>query len=157
MAQCRRCEVYSWVSPSPFFPEPTRGPASRADRSTRRASRTTLRHVDGQTKTESSAGDVGHDDGPADGRESSLLLTSESIVARARIPRVRQGPVRRFLRRNDGPARLTARHLFRLLLIGYFEGIDSERGIAWRAADSLALRDFLGVCLEEAPADHSTV
>jgi transposase len=32
---------------------------------------------------------------------------------------------------------------FRLLLIGYFEGIDSERGIAWRAADSLALRDFL--------------
>jgi len=33
---------------------------------------------------------------------------------------------------------------FRLLVIGYFEGIDSERGIAWRAADSLALRDFLG-------------
>jgi len=31
---------------------------------------------------------------------------------------------------------------FRLLLIGYFEGIDSERGIAWRAADSFALRDF---------------
>ena len=34
---------------------------------------------------------------------------------------------------------------FRLLLIGYFEGIDSERGIAWRTADSLALRDFLGL------------
>jgi hypothetical protein len=33
---------------------------------------------------------------------------------------------------------------FRLLLIGYFEGIDSERGIVWRAADSLALRDFIG-------------
>jgi transposase len=46
---------------------------------------------------------------------------------------------------------------FRLLLIGYFEGIDSERGIAWRAADSLALRDFLGVGLEEAPPDHSTI
>jgi len=30
-------------------------------------------------------------------------------------------------------------------LIGYFEGIDSERGIAWRAADPFALRDFLGV------------
>src|SRR3974377_1102234 len=39
---------------------------------------------------------------------------------------------------------------FRLLLIGYFEGIDSERGIAWRAADSLALRDFLGLNLHEA-------
>jgi transposase len=46
---------------------------------------------------------------------------------------------------------------FRLLLIGYFEGIDSERGIAWRAADSFALRDFLGVGLEDAPHDHSTI
>jgi transposase len=46
---------------------------------------------------------------------------------------------------------------FRLLMIGYFEGIDSERGIAWRAADSLALRDFLGVGLEDTPPDHSTI
>ncbi len=46
---------------------------------------------------------------------------------------------------------------FRLLLVGYFEGLDSERGIAWRAADSLALRDFLGLGLHEAPPDHSTI
>jgi len=46
---------------------------------------------------------------------------------------------------------------FRLLLIGYFEGIDSERGIAWRAADSFALRDFLGIDLHDAPPDHSTI
>jgi transposase len=46
---------------------------------------------------------------------------------------------------------------FRLLLIGYFEGIDAERGIAWRAADSLALRDFLGVGLDADPPDHSTI
>jgi transposase len=46
---------------------------------------------------------------------------------------------------------------FRLLLVGYFEGIDSERGIAWRAADSLTLRDFLGLTLPEAPPDHSTI
>jgi len=46
---------------------------------------------------------------------------------------------------------------FRLLLIGYFEGIDSERGIAWRAADSLALRYFLRVGLDEMPPDHSTI
>ena len=46
---------------------------------------------------------------------------------------------------------------FRLLLIGYFEGIDAERGIAWRAADSLALRDFLGLGLDEDPPDHSTI
>jgi hypothetical protein len=45
---------------------------------------------------------------------------------------------------------------FRLLLIGYFEGIDSERGIAWRAA-ALALRDFLGLGLSDTPPDHSTI
>ena len=46
---------------------------------------------------------------------------------------------------------------FRLLLVGYFEGIDSERGIAWRAEDSLSLRCFLGIGLTESPADHSTI
>jgi transposase len=43
------------------------------------------------------------------------------------------------------------------LLIGYFEGLDSERAIAWRAADSFALRRFLGLELPEAPPDHSTI
>ena len=46
---------------------------------------------------------------------------------------------------------------FRLLLLGYFEGLDSERGIAWRAADSLSVRSFLGLDLHEVPPDHSTV
>lgn len=46
---------------------------------------------------------------------------------------------------------------FRLLLIGYFEGLDGERGIAWRAGDSLSLRSFLGLALDEAPPDHSTI
>jgi len=46
---------------------------------------------------------------------------------------------------------------FRCLLIGYFEGIDSERGIAWRAADSLSLRSFLSIPLDENPPDHSTI
>ena len=46
---------------------------------------------------------------------------------------------------------------FRMLLIGYFEGIDSERGIAWRVADSLGLRRFLGYELTEPTADHSTL
>src|SRR2546427_8938802 len=56
-----------------------------------------------------------------------------------------------------GRPRLAAGRCFRLLLIGYFEGIDSERGIAWRAADSLALRSFLDVGLKEMPPDHSTL
>ena len=51
-----------------------------------------------------------------------------------------------------GRPSLTPGMYFRLLLIGYFEGIDSERGIAWRTADSLALRGFLGLGLDESAA-----
>lgn len=46
---------------------------------------------------------------------------------------------------------------FRLLLIGYFEGIGSERGIAWRVSDSLTLREFLGYELTERVPFHSTI
>src|SRR6195256_6191805 len=46
---------------------------------------------------------------------------------------------------------------FRLLLIGFFEGIGSERGIAWRVADSLSLRRFLKYGLNEATPDHVTI
>src|SRR5215472_10812319 len=46
---------------------------------------------------------------------------------------------------------------FRLLLIGYFEGLESERGIAWRVADSLSLRHFLRFVLNEETPDHSTI
>src|SRR5258708_38186526 len=46
---------------------------------------------------------------------------------------------------------------FRLLLIGFFEGIGSERGIGWRVADSLSLRRFLNYGLDEATPDHVTI
>lgn len=46
---------------------------------------------------------------------------------------------------------------FRLLLVGYFEGIDSERGIAWRCADSLSVRSFVGYGIDQASTDHSTI
>ena len=46
---------------------------------------------------------------------------------------------------------------FRMLLVGYFEGIHSQRGIAWRCHDSLSLREFLGVPLGEDSPDHSSL
>ena len=46
---------------------------------------------------------------------------------------------------------------FRLLMVGYFEGIDSERGIAWRASDSLSIRSFVRIALDESIPDHSTI
>ena len=46
---------------------------------------------------------------------------------------------------------------FRMLFIGYFEGLSSERGIAWRVSDSLSLRSFLDLDVTEAAPDHSTL
>ena len=46
---------------------------------------------------------------------------------------------------------------FRMHLVGYFEGIDSERGIEWRCADSLSLRDFLQLSATELVPDHSSL
>jgi transposase len=63
----------------------------------------------------------------------------------------------RFYAPTMGRPSLTPGVYIRLLLIGYFEGLDSERGIAWRAADSLGLRRFLRIGLDEAPPDHSTI
>src|SRR5437868_4035698 len=45
----------------------------------------------------------------------------------------------------------------RVMLIGFFEGIESERGIAWRVADSLCLRQFLQIGLDERTPDHVTI
>src|SRR5262244_1067871 len=56
-----------------------------------------------------------------------------------------------------GRPSLSPGRYFRLLLMGYFEGIDSERGMAWRAADSLGLRKFLSLPLEEMVPDHPTI
>ena len=46
---------------------------------------------------------------------------------------------------------------FRMMMVGYLEGIGSERGIAWRCKDSLSLRDFLGYGLTKNPPDHSSL
>jgi transposase len=64
---------------------------------------------------------------------------------------------RRFYAAKLGRPSLPPVRYFRLMLVGYFEGLGSERGMAWRAADSLAIRSFLGLELDEAAPDHSTI
>src|SRR5258705_10263701 len=63
----------------------------------------------------------------------------------------------RFYAENNGRPSVTPGIYFRLLLVGYFEGIDSERGVAWRGADSMGLRKFPGIGLDEQTPDHSTI
>jgi transposase len=68
-----------------------------------------------------------------------------------------EGRCAKFYAAKYGRPSLTPGIYFRSLLIGYFEGIDSERGIAWRLADSLVLRRFVGIGLDEYTPDHSTI
>jgi transposase len=68
-----------------------------------------------------------------------------------------EGACVQFYCSGNGRPSLPPGTFFRLLLIGYFEGIDSERGIAWRVADSLGLRHFLRIGLDEDTPDHSTI
>ena len=63
----------------------------------------------------------------------------------------------KFYRDNVGRPGLAPGVYFRCLLVGYFEGLDSERGIAWRCADSKSLGLFLGYPLDESTPDHSTI
>lgn len=64
---------------------------------------------------------------------------------------------RRFYEGPYGRPSLAPGVYFRLLLVGFFEGLDSERAIAWRMADSLSLRTFIGYGLDEPTPDHSTI
>ena len=68
-----------------------------------------------------------------------------------------EGQCARFYAPVMGRPSLAPGRYFRLLLVGYFEGIDSERGIAWRASDSLAVRGFVRLPVNEPPPDHTTI
>src|SRR5450631_2850752 len=62
-----------------------------------------------------------------------------------------------FYHNNLGRPSLPPGQYFRVMMIGFFEGLDSERGIAWRLADSLTLRQFLSIALDEKTPDHVTI
>ena len=68
-----------------------------------------------------------------------------------------EGLCARFYAERLGRPSLRAGRYLRMLLIGYFEGLDSERAIGWRVADSMSVRAFLEYDPEEAPTDHSTL
>ena len=68
-----------------------------------------------------------------------------------------EGLCARFYSERLGRPSLRPGRYFRMLLVGYFEGLDSERAIAWRVPDSMSVRAFLEYDPEEAPPDHSTL
>jgi transposase len=80
----------------------------------------------------------------------------ETILRKNGFDRFVEGECERFYSDTGRPS-LAPGVYFRCLLIGYFEGLDSERGIAWRVSDSLSLRAFLGLGMTSQPPDHSTI
>lgn len=79
------------------------------------------------------------------------------VLEQHKIDRRLEHLCRRFYKPVMGRPSMAPGVYFRMLLIGFFEGIDSERGIAWRVADSLSLREFVGCTVTEATPDHSTI
>ena len=105
-------------------------------------------------------------------KQSELWVTTEEITKPASHPfyakvnevldeckfdRKAEQLCERFYKPVKGRPSITPGVYFRALLIGYCEGISSERGIAWRLADSLSLREFLGFNLGDQTPDHSTL
>jgi transposase len=81
----------------------------------------------------------------------------EELLRRYRFDATVEHLCRRYYRGPAGRPSISPGAYFRMMLIGYFEGLDSERAIAWRVADSLSLRKFLGYGLDEKTPDHSTI
>jgi transposase len=116
----------------------------------------TASHGDGETRARSTAGDVGGDDRAADVGHPFYARLGQ-LLRDASVDDFAEARCASFDAATMGRPGLAPGIYFRLLLVGYFEGPDSERAIAWRAADSLTLRDFPGLAFPEAPADHSTI
>jgi transposase len=86
-----------------------------------------------------------------------FYLRLNELLERAGFDESCEAYCRKFYHENLGRPSLAPGTCFRLLLIGFFEGIESEWGISWRVADSLCLRQFLQIGLDERTPDHVTI
>ena len=93
----------------------------------------------------------------AKGPGHPFYVALNKLLSGAGFDKHAEGLCERFYAAGSGRPGVPPGVYFRMLLVGYFEGIDSERGIAWRCSDSLGLREFLGYGLERATPDHSTL
>src|SRR5439155_15389241 len=115
----------------------------------------TAAHGDGQTREQAPMWVSATDLPVSPGHPFYARLNA--ILAEAGFDRFVEEQCQPFYAPVMGRRSLPPGRYLRLLLLGYFEGLDSERGIAWRAADSLAVRSFVGLGLEVAAPDHSTI
>jgi transposase len=79
----------------------------------------------------------------------------QAVLLEAGFDRFTEGECAPYYASRRGRPSLPPGRYFRMHLVGYFEGIDSERGLEWRCADSLSLREFLRLGTTEPVPDHS--
>ena len=109
---------------------------------------------------------------PSTGRQREIWIATEKlprnpghpfyeqlnrVLEKAGFDAFVEGLCQRFYAEGKGRPSLRPGRYFRILLVGYFEGLSSERAIAWRVSDSLSLRAFLDYGPEEASPNHSTL
>jgi transposase len=80
-----------------------------------------------------------------------------ALLAEANFDRYVEDCCQEFYANDSGRESIPPGVYFRMLFVGYFEELSSQRGIAWRCGDSLSLRAFLGIALHEATPDHSSL
>ena len=100
---------------------------------------------------------MGDDGGASDERGARILRALNQVLEAAGFDAFVEGLCAVFYAARVGRPSFRPGRYFRMLLIGYFGGLTSERGIAWRVADSLSLRSFLDLELTESAPDHSTL
>ena len=95
--------------------------------------------------------------GVADSARSPVLQGLNEVLDKAGFDGFCETECAQFYHKKLGRPSLAPGLYFRIMMIGFFEGLDSERGIAWRLADSLTLREFLSIGLDENTPDHVTI
>jgi len=86
-----------------------------------------------------------------------FYVALEKVLVAGNFDRVVEDLCAEFYAKRKGRPSIPPGMYFRMLFVGYFEGITSQRGIAWRCQDSLSIRDFLGLASTERAPDHSTM
>ena len=115
-----------------------------------------MSHGDGQTEGAARLLLGGNEPASTPGRHPFYSRLNE-ILDDAKFDTYAERLCRKYYAPTMGRPSLAPGVYFCCFLVGYFEGIDSERGIAYRVSDSLSLREFLGLAWEEPTPDHSTL
>ena len=116
-----------------------------------------LCHEHGTSTQGAASGTLGSHRRPAPLAGPRLLRPAQRAPYEQGFDRFAETLCQQYYADGEGRPSIAPGVYFRMLFVGYFEGLDSQRAIAWRCSDSLSLRAFLGTPLDEATPDHSSL